>query len=92
MGLDLWFREDVARILAATQETMLASQAASLINEDYQLGFRDALRAVAVAFGVVAPNPVAPLGPSRRRQVLDMDELGRYASGDVWPPRNGSRG
>ena len=25
MGLDLWFREDVARILASTQETMLAT-------------------------------------------------------------------
>jgi len=54
--LDLWFREDVARTrgVAATQETMLASQAATIVNEDYQMGFRDMLRVVAVAFGVVA--------------------------------------
>ena len=56
MGLDLWFREDVARILACTQETMRASQAATVVNEDYQQGFVDALRSVAVAFGVVAPS------------------------------------
>ena len=56
MGLDLWFAEDVARILAATQETMQASQAASIVNEDYQQGFVDALRAVAVAFGVASPR------------------------------------
>jgi hypothetical protein len=91
VGLDLWFREDVARILAATQETMQSSQAATVINEDYQLGFRDALRAVAVAFGVVAPSPVAPPGLSRRMQVLDMDDLGCYERGGVWPPRNGGR-
>jgi len=53
VGLDLWFREDVARILAATQETMQASQARGGINEDYQQGFVDALRSVAVAFGVL---------------------------------------
>lgn len=91
MGLDLWFREDVARILAATQETMQSSQAATVINEDYQLGFRDALRAVAVAFGVVAPSPIAPPGPSRRMQVLDMDDGGRYGNRGVWPPGNGNR-
>jgi hypothetical protein len=56
MGLDLWFREDVARILASTQETMQASQAATIVNEDYQQGFVDALRAVAVAFGVASPR------------------------------------
>ena len=56
MGLDLWFREDVARILASAQETMVASQAASGVNEDYQQGFVDALRAVAIAFGVARPG------------------------------------
>lgn len=74
MGLDLWFREDVARILAATQETMQASQAASVVNEDYQQGFRDALRALAVAFGVIPPGlpgspPSTSLGP--RLQIMD---------------------
>ena len=73
MGLDLWFRDDVARILAATQETMQASQAVTVINEDYQQGFRDALRAVAVAFGVVAPSPSRPFParPGPALQILD---------------------
>ena len=79
MRLDLWFREDVARILAATQETMQASQAASVVNEDYQQGFVDALRAVAVAFGVATPSahraqraPTSrPALLSDRTQVID---------------------
>lgn len=56
MGLDIFFREDIMRILASTQETMRASQARGGVNEDYQQGFTDALRAVAVAFGVVPPT------------------------------------
>jgi hypothetical protein len=63
MGLDLWFQDDVRRILAATHETMVASmRAAPPLNletaEAYQQGFGDALRAVAVAFGVTAPGQV----------------------------------
>ncbi|MGD2206855.1 MAG: hypothetical protein PVH17_08760 [Anaerolineae bacterium] len=68
MGLDLWFREDVARILAATDETMRASQAATVRNQDYQQGFQDALRALAVAFGVAAPSAPAP-----RMRVLEVE-------------------
>ena len=56
MALDLWWREDVVRILASTQETMLAAQAMAVVNEDYQQGFMDALRSVAVAFGVAYPS------------------------------------
>jgi hypothetical protein len=61
MGLDLWFREDVARILASTHETLRASAGAvTPLDEEragaYQQGFEDALRAVAVAFGVLAPG------------------------------------
>jgi hypothetical protein len=57
MGLDLWFREDVARILASTQETMSNSLGAvSPLDPEvataYQAGFADALRAVSVALGV----------------------------------------
>jgi hypothetical protein len=57
MGLDLWFREDVARILASTQETMSNSLGAVSpldpeIASAYRVGFGDALRAVSVAFGV----------------------------------------
>ena len=61
MGLDLWFREDVARILAATAETMgstLGAVAPLNLNEaaSYREGFEDALRAVGVAFGVALPR------------------------------------
>jgi hypothetical protein len=61
MGLDLWFREDVARILASTHEAMRAAMGATApldieSAETYQQGFADALRAVAVAFGVTAPT------------------------------------
>ena len=61
MGLDVWFQQDVARILASTHETMAASMRATVpldveIAEAYQRGFVDALRAVAVAFGVARPS------------------------------------
>jgi hypothetical protein len=57
MGLDLWFQEDVARILAATHETMTAVVDAvpapdSEAAHAYQRGFAAALHAVAVAFGL----------------------------------------
>jgi len=73
MALDLWFREDVARILAATQETMRNSMGAVLpvdpeVGAAYQQGFVDALRAVAIAFGVVpVPAPGATPRAGRER-------------------------
>ena len=62
MGLDLWFREDVARILASSHETMRSmSDAGHAGNDDtayhYRQGFEDALRSVALAFGVSPPAP-----------------------------------
>lgn len=61
MALDLWFREDVARILASAAETMTATQTASPALDPelaaaYRAGFVDAIRAAAVAFGVAAPR------------------------------------
>ena len=67
MGLDLWFRADVARILQATNEAMCSTAAAmgaGLAAEGvegreraagYRQGFGAALRAVAVAFGLTEP-------------------------------------
>ena len=68
MGLDLWFRADVARILQATHEAMQSTAAvmetmAATGNrpedvavrekaEGYRQGFGAALRAVATAFGL----------------------------------------
>ena len=67
MGLDLWFPDDVKRILASTHETMAASMRASTpldpeTAEAYPQGFADALRAVAVAFGVASPGGLSTQG------------------------------
>ena len=71
MPLDLWFRDDISRILAATHETFRASAAfrcdsapapdplAAGATLAYQQGFSDALRALALAFGVGSPAPRA---------------------------------
>jgi len=61
MGLDMWFREDVQRILASTLEVQRnsARSVAALDTEyavAYQRGFVDALMAVAVAFGIRLPS------------------------------------
>jgi hypothetical protein len=95
MALDLWFREDVARILVATQETMRSSVGAvspvdTEVGAAYQQGFVDALRAVAIAFGVV---PLVGAGPAPRaawaRTVYGRDaEVSRPCFGwqdaEVW--------
>ena len=57
MGLDLWFRDDVLRILGAvvtsTGQTMAANQSVDReYAAAYRQGFEDAVRAVAVGFGV----------------------------------------
>ena len=81
MGLDLWFRADVARILQATHEAMCSTAAVmgDAIAEGsraddaggreraagYQQGFGAALRAVATAFGLTEPGGV----PNRWRVV-----------------------
>jgi hypothetical protein len=79
MGLDLWFREDVARILASIQQTMTASLGAvptqnPEVADAYQEGFADALQAVAVAFGIAAPSrPVETL------RVIDAAGVAHHA-------------
>jgi hypothetical protein len=70
MGLDVWFRQDVARILASTQKTLAQAQGAipPLDPERagaYQEGFADALAAVAVAFGLSGPSGTAVCGHER---------------------------
>lgn len=61
MALDVYFPEDVARILASTYETMACGTRATApsrpdLTVAYQQGFFDALRAVGVAFGVAPPS------------------------------------
>jgi len=82
MGLDLWFQQDVARILAATYETMDANLDAVPASDPkqastYRKGFEDALRAVGVAFGVAAPRFRHADTPRR------LDE-GRFVNADDW--------
>jgi len=68
MGLDLWFRADVARILQATHEAMCST--AAVVGDGlagdaggreraagYRQGFGAALRAVATAFGLTDGAP-----------------------------------
>ena len=71
MGLDLWFRDDVARILAAAYEAMHSSTEAlppadPETAEVYRRGFEDALRSVALGFGLLALN----LPPARQERQL----------------------
>jgi hypothetical protein len=57
MGLDLWFRDDVLRILGAVCAGVSGAVAANTpLDQEYaaayRQGFEDAVRAVAVGFGV----------------------------------------
>lgn len=84
MGLDVWFRQDVARILASTQETLgRARDAMPVLDAErasaYEQGFEDALRVVAVAFGLGAPR--AGVSTEEVRCVRRID--GRGGSGHV---------
>ena len=80
MGLDLWFRADVARILQATHEAMTSTAAVmgQGVADDaggreraagYRQGFGAALRAVATAFGL---TDGAPGGVTDRRQLAPL--------------------
>lgn len=86
MGLDLWFREDVTRILASAYETMQASTEAvdpqyPEVAAIYRQGFVDALRTMAVAFGVSAPS-FAEMEPEARRAIPSSRSARRLGQGD----------
>lgn len=74
MGLDMWFREDVSRILSSVAVTMTSTIDAVVPlkverSEAYRAGFYDALRALAVAFGV--PAPIAPTEQERIKYEIE---------------------
>ena len=78
MALDLWFREDVARILLSAHETMRASltavaSARTDVADAYQQGFADALQTVGIAFGVAVPGAVGHSLSSGSRSVVDHE-------------------
>jgi hypothetical protein len=96
MALDLWFQEDVSRILASAHETMRASARAlppldPELSETYRQGFLDALRAIAIAFGVAVPSEPGSIVPGRSIHVVDA-EIGQSSAGG-WDcaRRNGGR-
>ena len=64
MGLDIWYREDCQRILASVLEShRSALNAAPALDTEhaaaYQRGFTDAMRAVAVGFGLAPSTQIA---------------------------------
>ena len=73
MGLDMWFQEDVTRILASVLEShRSALNAAPALDTEhaaaYHRGFADAVRAVAVGFGIA---PVSNAEPKKEPRVID---------------------
>ena len=76
MALDLWFREDVLRILASTHETMRSALAVAsgddqeydvqrlAFTDGYEQGFTDALRALSLSFGLAVAD--GPAGSQER--------------------------
>jgi hypothetical protein len=96
MGLDLWFQEDVARMLASVHETMLASTDA--VSDDdlrdtqaYRQGFLDSLRALAVAFGVRLP-PSLPSDSPQHLRMLEAEVRRLPSSWEIdadWKGGNG---
>jgi hypothetical protein len=88
MSLDLWFREDVARILVSTHEAMSASLQAAAADHPakanaYKQGFGDALHVVGIAFGVAVARatdsrPSASNGPLGQ-VVHEWESEGRWS-------------
>jgi len=70
MSLDMWFRDEVIRILASVLEAQ-RNNAIAITPLDaeyataYQRGFYDALKAVAVGFGITPPTAERPV-PGRQ--------------------------
>jgi hypothetical protein len=76
MGLDIWFKDDISRILRAVDEANLSALAAgshddphaplggtSTLREAYREGFAAALATVAVALGLPLPTISRSTGP-----------------------------
>lgn len=76
MGLDLWFRADVARILQATDQAMQDTAREGSVDPAYRRGFQSALRAVATAFGLTAVGATDPL-PEFYGRIPPIATMGR---------------
>jgi len=64
MGLDLWFREDVQRVLTALLSANNRKEPG-----ERQRGYEDALFDLALAFGVVVPGAAARGDETHQRGV-----------------------
>ncbi len=71
MSLDMWFPTEVTRILASVLEVQQNAARITPLDIEYaaayQCGFIDALRAVAVAFGLPSVPQAQKLEPNHRR-------------------------
>jgi hypothetical protein len=74
MSLDVWFQQDIKHTLLAINQTSLdtTTRLASLAGDTpelqaYRAGYNDALRAVAIAFGIAHPAPTPQALPIERR-------------------------
>ena len=76
-GLKVWFRDEIANILAGL------ARAATRYSGEYQQGYVDALGDVAASFGIVAPeNPQVRAGEwIGARPVVEVG----YRVGEVMP-------
>ena len=88
MGLDMWFKEDAARILASTHEAMASSMNATQpanpeLAEAYRTGFVDALRSVAVAFGVGSPSQFSI--PTTTSHIVEVEHQGSNHHNQSFP-------
>lgn len=86
-GLDVWFADDVTRILASAHETLTASLRGAPpldveMAEVYQQGFVDALRAVAIAFGVAVPKRKSPTIRNVTQVETRYSRLGHLETGE----------
>ena len=87
MSLDVWFKDDIRNTLLALNETSRDTHALarSVAGESestahYRSGYADALRAVAIAFGIAVPR------------ITDAQPGGSFpAAADLLPARNGTR-
>ncbi len=72
MSLNVWVRDDIKNTLLALNEASgslalrISSHADDVYLQAYRDGYADALRAVAVAFGIMIPTPPDPLPEALR--------------------------
>jgi hypothetical protein len=88
MGLDIWFKDDIANILRAVDEANLSALAAvsgdaqafgggpPALRQAYREGFAAALAAVALALGLALPTQGGGAGTRSARRVRELTRSG----------------